>query len=252
MIITKFDGYHHYLADCGDGCNCAFVSLAGCRIGREPALPNVRPEACDMNDIAMSSALDRQLDDGPLDQIFRAARTHNGWQDRPVPEALLRQAVDLAKMGPTSANISPMRIVFVRSSAGKERLRPALAPGNLEKTMAAPVTAIIAHDLTFYEKLPRLFPHADARAWFIGKDDFINVSAFRNSSLQGAYLMLALRAVGLDVGAMSGFDNAAVDAEFFAGTEIRSNFLCNIGYGDSTKLFPRSPRLDFEEIAQFV
>jgi 3-hydroxypropanoate dehydrogenase len=201
-----------------------------------------------MNDVTTSGA----LNDNALDQVFRAARTHNGWQDRPVPEALLQQAVDLAKMGPTSANISPMRIVFVRSSAGKERLRPALAPGNLEKTMAAPVTAIIAHDLAFYEKLPRLFPHADARAWFVGNDELINVSAFRNSSLQGAYLMLALRAVGLDVGGMSGFDNAKVDAEFFAGTEIRSNFLCNIGYGDHAKLFARSPRLDFEEIAQFA
>jgi 3-hydroxypropanoate dehydrogenase len=205
-----------------------------------------------MNDAAMTSGLNGRLDESALDQLFRAARTHNGWQDRPVPEGLLREAVDLAKMAPTSANTSPMRVVFVRSSAGKERLKPALAPGNLEKTMAAPVTAIIGQDLAFYDQLPRLFPHADARAWFVGNDALITVTAFRNSSLQGAYLMLALRAVGLDVGGMSGFDNAKVDAEFFAGTQIRSNFLCNIGYGDPAKLFPRSPRLDFDEIAQFA
>ncbi len=205
-----------------------------------------------MNDAVMTDAFNGRLDESALDQLFRAARTHNGWQDRPVPESLLRAAVDLAKMAPTSANTSPMRVVFVRSSAGKERLKPALAPGNLEKTMAAPVTAIIGEDLAFYDQLPRLFPHADARAWFVGNDALITVTAFRNSSLQGAYLMLALRAVGLDVGGMSGFDNAKVDAEFFGGTRIRSNFLCNIGYGDPTKLFPRSPRLDFDEIAQFA
>jgi 3-hydroxypropanoate dehydrogenase len=205
-----------------------------------------------MNDAAMTSGLNGRLDESALDQLFRAARTHNGWRDRPVPEGLLREAVDLAKMAPTSANASPMRVVFVRSSAGKERLKPALAPGNLEKTMAAPVTAIIGQDLAFYDQLPRLFPHADARAWFVGNDALITVTAFRNSSLQGAYLMLALRAVGLDVGGMSGFDNAKVDAEFFAGTQIRSNFLCNIGYGDPAKLFPRSPRFDFDEIAQFA
>jgi 3-hydroxypropanoate dehydrogenase len=205
-----------------------------------------------MNDAAMISGLNGLLSESALDQLFRAARTHNEWQDRPVPEGLLREAVDLAKMAPTSANTSPMRVVFVRSSAGKERLKPALAPGNLEKTMSAPVTAIIGQDLAFYDQLPRLFPHADARAWFVGNDALITVTAFRNSSLQGAYLMLALRAVGLDVGGMSGFDNAKVDAEFFAGTQTRSNFLCNIGYGEPAKLFPRSPRLDFDEIAQFA
>jgi 3-hydroxypropanoate dehydrogenase len=205
-----------------------------------------------MNDVVMTSGLNDQLDESALDQLFRVARTHNGWQDRPVPEVLLRRAVDLAKMAPTSANTSPMRIVFVRSTAGKERLKPALAPANLEKTMTAPVTAIIAQDLAFYDKLPRLFPHADARAWFVGNDALIAATASRNGTLQGAYLMLALRAVGLDVGPMSGFDNAKVDAEFFAGAEVRSNFLCNIGYGDPAKLFPRSPRLDFDETAQFA
>ncbi len=190
--------------------------------------------------------------DAPLDQLFREARTHNGFSDRPVPEALLRDALDLAKMGPTSANCSPMRVVFVRSPEGKERLRPALAPGNLEKTMAAPVTAIVATDFEFYEHLPKLFPHADARSWFLGNEPLIQATANRNGTLQGAYLILALRAVGLDTGPMSGFDNAKVDAEFFAGTPVKSNFLINIGYGDPSKLFPRSPRFAFDEFARFA
>ena len=194
----------------------------------------------------------RHLDAPALDQLFREARTQNGWRQRPVSEVLLREALDLAKMGPTSANTSPMRIVFVKSQEAKERLKPTLSPGNVEKTMTAPVTAIIGHDLEFYERLPQLFPHADARSWFLGKDAFIADTAFRNGTLQGAYFLLALRAVGLDVGPMSGFDAAKVDAEFFAGTTIRSNFLVNIGYGDPTKLFARSPRLEFDEIARFV
>jgi 3-hydroxypropanoate dehydrogenase len=202
---------------------------------------------------AADLAADRDaLDDGALDRLFRTARTHNGWLDRPVPEELLRQAVDLAKMGPTSANTSPMRVVFVRSKEAKERLKPALMPQNVDKTMAAPVTAIIGHDLSFYEKLPRLFPQVDARAWFAGNDALIAETAFRNGTLQGAYLLLALRALGLDVGPMSGFDPAQVDAAFFAGTPIKANFLANIGYGDRAKLFPRNPRLDFAEIAQFA
>jgi 3-hydroxypropanoate dehydrogenase len=155
-------------------------------------------------------------------------------------------------MGPTSANCSPMRVVFVRSPEGKERLRPALAPGNLEKTMAAPVTAIVATDFEFYEHLPKLFPHADARSWFLGNEPLIQATANRNGTLQGAYLILALRAVGLDTGPMSGFDNAKVDAEFFAGTPVKSNFLINIGYGDPSKLFPRSPRFAFDEFARFA
>ncbi len=193
----------------------------------------------------------RAIDDEALDQLFREARSHNGWLDRPVPEALLRKAVDLAKMGPTSANTLPMRTVFVKSAEGKRRLKPALAPQNVEKTMTAPVTAIIAYDLNFPDLLPKLFPHVDARAWFAGNETLIADTARRNGSLQGAYLMLALRAVGLDVGPMSGFDPAKVDAAFFSGTQVRTNFLLNIGYGDTTKLFPRSPRLAFEEIARF-
>jgi len=195
---------------------------------------------------------DKGIHEVALDRLFREARTHNGWQARPVPEALLRHAVDLAKMAPTSANSSPMRVVFVRSREGKERLKPALSPGNLDKTMAAPVTAIIAQDLSFPDLLPRLFPHMDLRPMFAGNDALTADTAFRNSSLQGAYLILALRAVGLDCGPMSGFDSAKVDEAFFAGTRVRSNFLCNIGYGDSTKLFPRSQRLAFDEIANFA
>jgi 3-hydroxypropanoate dehydrogenase len=182
-----------------------------------------------------------------LDRVFRDARTHNGWQERPVPDDLLRQAWDLARMGPTSANCQPLRVVFVRSAAARERLRPALAPGNLDKTMAAPVTAILAQDMSFYERLPELFPHADARSWFAGNETLIDSTAFRNSTLQAAYFILALRAVGLDCGPMSGFDAARVDAAFLAGTTWTSNFLLNIGYGDPAKLYPRGPRLDFAQ-----
>lgn len=192
------------------------------------------------------------VDDSALDQLFRAARTHNAWQDRLVPEALLREALDLAKMGPTSANVSPMRVVFVRSPEAKERLRPALAPGNVEKTIAAPVTAIMGYDTEFYEHLPRLFPHADARSWFVGNDGLIADTAYRNGTLQAAYFLLALRALGLDAGPMSGFDPGKVEAEFFAGRPVKANFLINIGYGDPAGLFPRSPRFDFEDIAEIV
>jgi 3-hydroxypropanoate dehydrogenase len=192
------------------------------------------------------------IDDQALDQLFRAARTHNGWLDRQVPEALLRQAVDLTKIGPTSANTLPMRVVFATSAEAKARLKPALLPQNVEKTMTAPVTAIVGYDLGFPDLLPKLFPHVDARAWYAGNDALIADTAYRNSSIQGGYLILALRAVGLDVGPMSGFDPATVNAAFFAGTRIRTNFLLNIGYGDTAKLFPRSPRLAFEEIARFA
>lgn len=192
------------------------------------------------------------LNDDVLDQLFREARTFNAWQDRPVSDELLAEAIDLAKMGPTSVNASPMRVVFVRSPEAKAKLKPALMEGNVEKTMSAPVTAIIAHDLTFYEALPKLFPHADARSWFADNDAFAEITAFRNGTLQGAYLILALRSLGLDSGAMSGFDNALVDQTFFAGTKVTSNFLLNIGYGSQKNLFPRSPRFDFGEIAKIV
>jgi 3-hydroxypropanoate dehydrogenase len=188
------------------------------------------------------------IDARALDVLFREARTHNGWQDKPVPESLLRELFDLAKMGPTSANCSPMRLVFVTTPAGKERLKPALAPGNLEKTMAAPVTAIIAQDTQFYEHLPMLFPHADAKSWFVGNDAMIQGTMVRNSTLQGAYLMLAARALGLDCGPMSGFDPAKLNAEFFPDGRFQANFLCNLGYGDPTKLFSRSPRFAFDDV----
>jgi 3-hydroxypropanoate dehydrogenase len=196
---------------------------------------------------------DRQkLEAVALAQIFTEARTHNGFVDRPVSEHLLREAIDIAKIGPTSANISPLRVLFLKSAGAKERLRPFLSAGNLDKTMAAPVVAITATDLKFYDHLPILFPHADAKPWFTSNEAFANEAGFRNSSMQVAYLILALRAVGLDTGPMSGFDNAKVDAEFFPDGQFKSNVLINIGYGDTSKLFPRSPRLSFDQIAKII
>jgi 3-hydroxypropanoate dehydrogenase len=193
-----------------------------------------------------------QLDDRSLDILFRAARTHNEWLDKPVSDELLMQVYDLMKWAPTSANSSPARIVFVRSAAAKERLLSAMIPGNVEKTRTAPVTAIIAHDTEFHEKLPTLFPQADARSWFAGNQPLIETTAFRNGTLQGAYLIIAARALGLDAGPMSGFDNAKVDKEFFPDGKVKSNFLINLGYGDHAKLFPRNPRLPFAEAAQIL
>lgn len=192
------------------------------------------------------------LNDLALDQIFRSARTQNAFLPREVSDEQLHQLYDLAKFGPTSANSSPMRIVFVKSAAAKEKLKPALSEGNLAKTMAAPVTAIIATDFEFYEHLPKLFPHADARSWYAGNDSLIATTAERNGTLQGAYVIIAARAIGLDAGPMSGFDNAKVDEAFFAGTSIRSNFLINLGYGDPAGLFPRSPRFAFDEAARIA
>lgn len=195
------------------------------------------------------------LDDKTLDTLFRNARTHNGWQDKPVTDDQLRAIYDIMKWGPTSANSSPARIVFVRSKEGKEKLKPALSSGNTEKTMTAPVTAIVAYDSQFYEHLPKLFPHDQtAKYWFSGegKDEVSFATAFRNGSLQGAYLMIAARSLGLDIGAMSGFDNAKVDAAFFPDGRFKTNFLCNIGYGDPSKLFNRSPRFSFEEVCSFA
>ena len=182
------------------------------------------------------------------DLIFRQARTHNGWQKRSVDESKLRELYELLKWGPTSANCQPLRVVFICSSEAKERLRPALSAGNIEKTMAAPVVAILAYDRDFVEMLPTVFPHVDARSWFVGKPAFIEATATRNASIQGGYFIVAARMVGLDVGPMSGFDNARVDAEFFPGGKVKSNFLCNLGYGDRSKLLPRSPRLTFEQV----
>jgi 3-hydroxypropanoate dehydrogenase len=187
-----------------------------------------------------------------IERLFTEARTHNGFTNEPVSEAQLREIYDLMKWGPTSANASPARIVFVRSPAAKAKLLECVSPGNVDKTRAAPVTAIIGMDLVFYDKLPALFPHADARSWFLGKKEFADATAFRNSSLQGGYLMLAARALGLDCGPMSGFDHAKVDAAFWAGTEIKTNFICNLGHGDPSKLFSRSPRLSFEEACRIA
>ena len=192
------------------------------------------------------------LSDDALDQLFRNARTHNGWQAKPVDDALLKQMVELVLLGPTSANSSPGRFVFVKSPEAKEKLRPALSAGNLEKTMAAPVTVIVGMDMAFYDHLPKLFPHADARSWFAGNEKAIADTAFRNATLQGGYLIMAACALGLDTGAMSGFDSAKVDAAFFAGTTVKANFLINLGYGDPSKLFARSPRFAFDEAAQIV
>ncbi|MEO5372826.1 MAG: malonic semialdehyde reductase [Alphaproteobacteria bacterium] len=192
------------------------------------------------------------LNDTALDQLFRAARTHVTWLDRPVADDMLRAIHDLFKMAPTSANCQPARIVFVRTPEAKARLRPALMEGNVAKTMAAPVTAIIAHDLRFHELLPTLFPHADARSWFEGNPALIEETAFRNGTLQGAYLMMAARALGLDCGPMSGFDKAKVDAAFFPDGRWASNFLCNLGHGDPSGLYPRSPRPSFDEVCRIL
>jgi len=193
-----------------------------------------------------------QLDDRSLDLVFREARTHSVWLDKPVSDAQLQEIYDLMKWGPTSGNSSPARIVFVRSAAAKQRLLSAASEGNMEKIRTAPVTAIIAYDTEFYEKLPQLFPHTDARSWFAGNQPLIDTTAFRNGTLQGAYLIIAARAIGLNAGPMSGFDNAKLDREFFPDGKIKSNFLINLGYGDSDKLFPRSPRLKFDEAAQIL
>ncbi len=195
------------------------------------------------------------IDDQALDALFRTARTANAFLDQPVTDAELRQAFDLMKMAPTSANCQPARFVFLRTTAAKERLRGALSAGNLAKTMSAPVTVIIAHDQRFHEHLPRLFPHDQtAKSWFDGEDKRVGreLTAFRNGTLQGAYFMLAARAVGLDCGPMSGFDNAALDAEFFPDGRFRSNFLCNLGHADHAQTFPRGPRFDFEEVCQVL
>ena len=193
--------------------------------------------------------MSKPLPDASLDQIFRTARTHNELGGE-VSDDTLRQLYDLAKWGPTSANMTPARLVFVKSAQAKAKLEPALDEGNRAKTMAAPVTVIVAHDEDFHEKLPYLFPHTDAKSWFEGPREGRREAAFRNGSLQGAYVILAARALGLDTGPMSGFDNAKVDEAFFAGTAIKSNFLINLGHGDTAKLFPRSPRLSFDEAAR--
>ena len=193
-----------------------------------------------------------RLNPQTLAQLFTDARTFSSWQDKTVPSELIEELYELTKFAPTSVNGSPARFIFVTSPEAKAKLKPALAEGNIDKTMTAPVTVIVAADHSFYEHLPQLFPQADAKSWFMGNQPLIDATAFRNSSLQGAYLIMAARALGLDAGPMSGFDNTAVDAAFFAGTNTRSNFLINLGYGEVNKLHPRNPRLRFDQAAQIL
>lgn len=204
--------------------------------------------ALDDRSIQLTTALDASA----LDQLFREARTFSTFDDRPVSDETLQALYDLAKWGPTAVNSNPMRLVFLRTPEAKRRLEPALAPANVQKTMVAPVTAIVAHDLRFFDRLPELFPHWDARSLYVDNAPLAQETAFRNGSLQGAYTILAARALGLDAGPMSGFDNAVVDREFFAGSTWRSNFLVNLGYGDRSKLFPRGPRVAFEHAATIL
>jgi 3-hydroxypropanoate dehydrogenase len=192
------------------------------------------------------------ISDDALDQLFRKARTHSAWSREPVPTDLLRRIYELARLGPTSANGSPARFVFLTTPEAKARLKPALSPSSVEKTMSAPVTAIISWDTEFREKLPKLFPHADMRSYIVGNQPLMDETAFRNSSLQAAYFILAARALGLDCGPMSGFDAGKVNAEFFPDGKWKVNLICNLGYGDAEKLFPRNPRLEFEEAATIL
>ncbi|WP_019141622.1 malonic semialdehyde reductase [Noviherbaspirillum massiliense] len=192
------------------------------------------------------------LDNAALDILFNQARTHSAWLDKEISDEQLHRIYEVMKWGPTSANSSPARIVFVKSGEAKEKLLACMGPGNVDKTRAAPVTAIIGMDMQFYDKLPQLFPHTDARSWFVGKQALIEATALRNSSLQGAYFIMAARALGLDCGPMSGFDADKINAAFFAGTSIRANFVCNLGYGDKSQMNPRSPRLSFDEACRII
>jgi 3-hydroxypropanoate dehydrogenase len=197
--------------------------------------------------------MNQPLNQEALDLLFREARTHFTWLDQPVTDGTLRDLYNAMKFGPTSMNCTPARVLFLRSREAKERLRPFLMQANVDKTMAAPVTAIIAYDLKFFERLPQLFPsYPGAREIFANNTDLAQITAMRNGTLQGGYFIMAARALGLDCGPMSGFDNAKVDAEFFAGESVKSNFLCNLGHGDASKLFPRNPRLEFEEACRVL
>lgn len=196
--------------------------------------------------------MSESISQSACDTLFSHARTHGSWLDKPVSDGLLQEIYALMKMGPTSANCSPARIVFVRTPEGKEKLRPTLSSGNVDKTLRAPVTAIVAWDSAFYDRLPALFPHGDARSWFTSSPQLAEETAFRNSSLQAAYLIFACRALGLDTGPMSGFDREKVDAAFFAGSGWKSNLLINIGYGDETKLYDRLPRLSFDDACRLA
>ena len=214
-----------------------------------------------MNDIEIQEAIASvealrkrisSLEDDALDLLFREARTHNGWSERPITEEQIQLLYELTISGPTTANSQPSRFIFCRSPESKERLIPCLAPGNVDKTRAAPLTVIIGYDMAFWEHLPRMFPHKDLTAMYKGNEPYIDVNGLRNSSLQGAYLIIAARAMGLDIGAMSGFNHEAIDREFFSDTSIKSNFLCNVGYGDTNALYNKLPRFEFEEICEII
>lgn len=200
----------------------------------------------------MSHHNDQPLSQEALDALFYQARTYNAWEERDIPDQLLHQLHDLVKMGPTSANCCPMRVVFVKSEEAKAKLKDCLMEGNIAKTMTAPVCAIIGMDMRFHDQLPKLFPHTDAKSWYEGKEQFIESTAFRNSSLQGGYFIMAARALGLGCGPMSGFSPKKINETFFADTHIKVNFLCNLGYGTEKDLFPRSPRFDFEEANSII
>lgn len=193
-----------------------------------------------------------RLDEASLDLILTGARSHYAWADKPVTDEQIKQIFDILKMGPTSMNSCPARFIFVKTMEGKERIAKALKPANVPKVINAPVTAIVAYDTDFWEELPRLFPHEDRRPHFRGKEKHSEDTAYRNSTLQGAYLMIAARAIGLDIGSISGFSNEVIDEEFFAGTTLKSNFLCNIGYADESALFQRLPRFDFDDVCEFA
>lgn len=198
------------------------------------------------------SAAGQSIDEKAKDILFRDARTYNEWQERAVDDETLKALFDLLKWGPTSANCLPMRVKFVKSKEAKEKLKPLMDEGNIAKTMSAPVTAVIAYDLKFYEHLPRLFPHADAKSWFAGSEELIKATAQRNGTLQGGYLIMAARALGLDCGPMSGFNAGGVKDAFFNGEDVVVNFLCNLGYGKESSLFPRSPRFDFDDACSIL
>jgi len=216
----------------------------------EDTLASLRDQA--QQDIRDLRARKNELDQDSIDLILTGARSHYAWTDRPVTDDQLHAIYDMTKMGSTSMNGCPARFVFVRSAEGKERLAKSVKPTNLKKLMGAPVTAIIAHDTAFWQELPRLFPHEDRRGHFSDKPAYAEETAFRNATLQGAYFMIAARAIGLDVGPMSGFSNEIVDQEFFAGTTLKSNFLCNLGYADESALFQRLPRFDFDDVCSFA
>jgi len=193
-----------------------------------------------------------KLNENALKQLFLDARSHDVWLDKPVNDKVIDEIYNILKMGPTSANACPARFIFVRSDVAKLKLKDCLAEGNIEKSMTAPVVAIVGMDMEFYEQLPKLFPHTDARSWYAGNDEKIFETAFRNSTLQGAYLIMAIRSLGLDAGPMSGFDSERLDKAFFQDTRIKSNFICAFGYGDNNKLHPRGPRLEFSKACQIV